>query len=218
MQPTEGLKTLVQCDFDGTITDEDVSFMLLDAFANRDWRRYLTRYQEGKISVSRFNTEAFITVKEDKQTLDSFVTERAKIRPGFYKLLGYCQQRGFRFVIVSNGMGFYIKTILKTLGVADIEVFAAQAIFDPSGIKASYIGPDGTELQDSFKEAYIRHFLKSGYRIIYIGNGASDIPSARLAHHVFATGPLLAHCRQANLKCTPFADLNDVIRGMELLA
>jgi 2-hydroxy-3-keto-5-methylthiopentenyl-1-phosphate phosphatase len=218
MQPAKETKTLVQCDFDGTITDEDVSFVLLDAFAKGDWRRFLNKYQEGKISVGRFNTEAFIMVKEDKQTLDSFITERARLRAGFFKLLGYCRQRGFRFVIVSNGMGFYIKTTLKTLGVDNIEVFAAQAIFDPNGIKASYLGPDGTELQDGFKEAYLRHFLKSGYRIIYIGNGTSDIPSARLAHHIFATGPLLSHCRQANLKCTPFADLNDVVKGMELLA
>ncbi len=33
-QPT---KTLVQCDFDGTITEEDVSFAMLDAFADGDW-------------------------------------------------------------------------------------------------------------------------------------------------------------------------------------
>ena len=28
-----GMKTLVQCDFDNTIAESDVSFMLLDAFA-----------------------------------------------------------------------------------------------------------------------------------------------------------------------------------------
>ena len=217
MNPTEGLKTLVQCDFDGTITDDDVSFKLLDAFANGDWRRFLTQYQEGKISVGRFNTRAFTMVKEDKQTLDSFVTEKARVRAGLRELLGYCRQRGFRFVIVSNGMDFYIRAILRTLGVDNIEVFAAQSTFDPDGIKVRYIGPNGTELQDGFKEAYLRNFLKSGYRIIYIGNGVSDIPSARLAYHIFATGPLLAHCQETNLKCTPFADLNDVVNGMALL-
>jgi 2-hydroxy-3-keto-5-methylthiopentenyl-1-phosphate phosphatase len=31
---TEIIQTLVQCDFDGTVTEEDVSFMLLDAFAD----------------------------------------------------------------------------------------------------------------------------------------------------------------------------------------
>ena len=115
-------------------------------------------------------------------------------------------------------MNFYIKTILRALGLNNIEVFAAQTVFSPDGIKARYIGPDDLELQDGFKEAYIRHFIKSGYRIIYVGNGASDIPSARLADHIFATGPLLVHFKEANLNCTPFTDFNDVVHGLELLA
>jgi len=57
------VKTLIQCDFDGTITQEDVSFLILDAFASRDWRQLLTQYREGKISVGRFNMKAFAMVK-----------------------------------------------------------------------------------------------------------------------------------------------------------
>ena len=63
----------------------------------------------------------------------------------------------------------------------------------------------------------MRHFLRSKYNIIYIGNGASDIPSARLANHIFATGTMLAACRQMNIECTPFTSLNDIAKGIELL-
>ena len=219
MQSTGGGKTIVQCDFDGTITEEDVGFLLLDAFAKEDWRQLLAKYKEGRISVGYFNTRAFIMVKENKQTLDRFAIEKARFRPGFHKLLAYCRRRGFHFAIVSNGLDFYINTILETIGVDkdNIEVFAAQTRFGPDGIEACYIGPEGTQLQDDFKEAYIRHFLRSGYSVIYIGNGASDISSASLAHHVFATGLLLKHCRETNLNCTPFVDLNDVVGGLERL-
>ena len=40
------MKTLIQCDFDGTVTEEDVSFFLLDAFAQGDWRALLREYKE----------------------------------------------------------------------------------------------------------------------------------------------------------------------------
>ena len=217
MRPAGEAKTLVQCDFDGTITEEDVSFLILDAFANGDWRQLLDEYKGGRISVGSFNTRAFMMVKENKGTIEKFVKEKTKIRDGFRELLSYCRRKGFRFVIVSNGLEYYIKTILETLGIDDIEVFAARARFGSNGIKARYIGPDEAELDDDFKEAYIRHFLKSGYRIIYIGNGISDISSAKIADHVFATGPMLAHCRQANLNCMPFSSLSDVVNGLELL-
>jgi 2-hydroxy-3-keto-5-methylthiopentenyl-1-phosphate phosphatase len=217
MEKTKAVKVLVQCDFDGTITEEDISFLLLDAFASSDWRRLLAEHREGKISVSCFNTRAFVMIKEPKQTLGKFVRQKARLRAGFHELLTICQRNCFRFVIVSNGLGFYIKTILATIGINNIEVYAAQTQFGHDGLKTRYIGPEGTELHDNFKETYIRHFLKNGYRIIYIGNGVSDIPSAGLAHHVFATGPLLAHYKETNLNCTPFVDLNDVVNGLEPL-
>ncbi len=217
MNLTKAPKVLVQCDFDGTITEEDISFLLLDAFASSNWRRLLAEHKEGKISIGCFNTRAFMMIKENKQTLDRFVREKAKLRAGFHKLLAYCRQKGSRFVIVSNGLDFYIKIILETIGVNNIEVYAAQARFSPAGIKTQYIGPDGVKVQDGFKEAYVRHFLKNGYRVIYVGNGVSDISSARLAHHIFATGPLLAHYQESNLSCTPFTDLNDVVSGLKLL-
>ncbi len=211
------MKTLVQCDFDGTITEEDMSFLLLDTFANEDWRRLLTEYREGKISVGYFNTEAFTMVKTDKQTLLKLVRSKVKIRAGFQELLGYCHEKGFRFVIVSNGLDFYIEAILRDIGIDDIEALSAQTHFGTKGIKVQYIGPGGNQIQDSFKEAYIRLFLRNGYRIVYVGNGISDTLPAKQAHHIFATGELLTYCKETNLDCTPFVDLNDVVRGLELL-
>ncbi len=211
------MKTLVQCDFDGTITQEDVSFLLLDAFANGNWRQLLTQYKEGKISVNRFNTKAFAMVNADRQTLLEFMGSRAKMRAGFDELLDYCHRKGFQFVIVSNGLDFYIEAILKDIGVDNIEVFSAQTQFGPNGIETKYIGPEGSQLEDGFKEAYTRLFLREGYRLVYVGNGISDISPARLAHHIFATGDLLTYCKEMNLNCRSFVDLNDVIRGLELL-
>jgi len=211
------MKTLVQCDFDGTITEEDMGFLLLDAFASEDWRQLLTEYREGRMSVGYFNTRAFATVKADKQTLVKFVKSKVKIRAGFHELLAYCRRKDFRFVIVSNGLVFYIEAILRDTGVDNIHILAAQTKFTPEGIEARYIGPEGNQIQDGFKEAYIRSFLSKGYRVVYIGNGNSDASPAKQAHHIFATGELLAHCKQTELNCTPFADLNDVVRGLELL-
>ena len=217
MHSTKAVKTLVQCDFDGTITQEDMGYMLLDTFASKEWRQLLAAYGEHQISVDYFNTKAFAMIKADKQTLLKFVKSKVKIRAGFRQLLACCRRKGFQFVIVSNGLDFYIGAILKIIGIDNIELFAAQTQFGSRGIETQYIGPDGNQLQDGFKEAYIRLFLSKGYRLVYIGNGASDIPSARLAHHVFATGELLTYFQKTNLNCTPFVDLKDIVRSFDVL-
>lgn len=217
MHSTEAVKALIQCDFDGTITEEDVSFLLLDTFADGDWRQLLTQYREGKISVNHFNTHAFAMVKADRQTLLKFAEGKVKIRAGVHELIAYCHRNDFRFVIVSNGLSFYIEAVLKDIGVENIEVLAAQNRFSPNGVEAWYIGPEGNQLESGFKEAYIRSFLSRGYRVVYVGNGISDVSPARQAHYIFATGELLTYCKELNLNCASFADLNDVVRGLELL-
>jgi 2-hydroxy-3-keto-5-methylthiopentenyl-1-phosphate phosphatase len=211
------VKTLVQCDFDGTVTEEDISFFLLDIFAQGDWRRLLREYKQHRISVGEFNTRAFVMVKDDKPTLLGALKGEVKVRAGFHELVNYCLNKGFRLVIVSNGLDFYIKAMLKDLGLENVEVYAAQASFHPEGMKVKYVGPDGKKLEDGFKEAYIQSFRKLGYRVIYIGNGDSDVAPAKYAHRVFATGDLLAYCRENNLKYKPFETFLDVIRELNFM-
>jgi 2-hydroxy-3-keto-5-methylthiopentenyl-1-phosphate phosphatase len=212
------MKTLIQCDFDGTITEKDASFFLLDAFARADWRRLLRVYKEHKISVGEFNTRAFAMVKADKATLLEALKDKIKVRAGFHELVNYCLRKGFRLVIVSNGLDFYINAILKDLGLENVEWHAAKTAFHPEGMKVQYIGPDGKRLEDGFKEAYIELFLKLGYRVIYTGNGDSDITPARYAHHVFATGDLLTYCRGNNLAYKPFETFIDIVRDLKQLS
>jgi 2-hydroxy-3-keto-5-methylthiopentenyl-1-phosphate phosphatase len=211
------LAMLIQCDFDGTITEEDVSFMLLDAFAQGDWREWLQHYREHKISVGEFNTRAFAMVRASKAELLEVARDKVRLRAGLHELVGYCRSRGFRFVIVSNGLDFYITAILKDAGLGDIEVYAAKTRFYRRRLKVQYIGPDSTPLISDFKEAYTRAFLRQGYRVIYVGNGPSDISPAVHAHHIFATDGLLDCCREISLEWTPFNDLNDIVRGLEFL-
>ena len=172
------LKGLVQCDFDGTVTEEDAAFYLLDKFAQGDWRRVLRDYKQRRISVREFSVRAFTMIKADKPTLLDALKGRVKVRAGFKELVNYCRGRGFRFVIVSNGLDFYIQAILKEMGLQDIEVHAARSSFRSGGMKVEYVRPDGKEVQDGFKDAYIKSFLKLGYRVIYIGNGDSDTAPA----------------------------------------
>jgi 2-hydroxy-3-keto-5-methylthiopentenyl-1-phosphate phosphatase len=213
-------ETLVQCDFDGTITVGDVSHLLLDVFADGDWRAVWKDYVEGRIPVGTCNKRVFALVKASREEMTDYVinSDRVVIRPGFRELLDCCSRRGFEFVIVSNGLLFYIEAILERLSVRDIKVYAAENRFRPGGVAVRYVGPDGAELEEGFKEAYTEHFLRDGYRVVYVGNGASDIYPARRAKIAFATEDLLERCRQEKLGCRPFNDLNDVVRGLDGLS
>ncbi|HUT68543.1 MAG TPA: haloacid dehalogenase-like hydrolase, partial [Dehalococcoidales bacterium] len=180
----------------------------------------LKEYMEGRIPVGTFNKKVFGMMKADRQTMTDLVlnSDRVKIRPGFRELIDYCSRKSFKPIIVSNGLIFYIEAILNRLGVNGIEVHAAENRFSPGGMNVRYVGPDGTEMEVGYKEAYTELLQKRGYNVIYVGNGTSDIYPSRQARYVFATADLLERCREENLECTPFTDFYDVIRGLENLS
>jgi 2-hydroxy-3-keto-5-methylthiopentenyl-1-phosphate phosphatase len=217
------MKTAVQIDFDGTVTIEDVSFLLLDTYVGSVWREYLKEYSSGKIPVGAFNKKVFGMMKAGKETMTDLVLtdKRVKIRPGFRELIDYCANKGYKIVIVSNGLMFYIEAILRKIGINDtegMEVYAAKNEFYPGGMKVAYIGPEGKELEAGFKEAYTEMLIKKGYCVSYIGNGDSDIYPAKLAKHVFATDQLEKRCKKEKLPCIPFNDFFEVIKGLQSLS
>ena len=203
-------KILVQCDFDGTVTKEDISFMLLDAFAKGDWRAFNKLYSDGKITVGEFNERAFGLVKATKRTMLDFLKDKVIIRRGFKSFVELCQKKEIRLVIVSNGLDFYIKQILKDIGLAGLEYHAAETRFHSTGLKVRYIGPDGSVVDAGFKDKYVDQYLNEGYQVIYIGNGTSDLTAARGCHQVFATESLLEHCRRTGITCIPFSSFVEI--------
>ena len=206
---------LFQSDFDGTLTEEDVSFLILDEFAEGDWRAVLKDCQTGKITVGDFNSRAFAMVKKNKSFLTQFIKEKARLRPGLRELLEYCQESGIIFAIVSNGLDFYIRVLMEHCGLDGATVIAARTVFTHDGIDARYYSPHGQELFDAFKESYTRKYIQEGYNVIYAGNGPSDIPASRLAGYTFATGSLLDYYQAQGLTYCPFDDLRQIVRVLK---
>src|SRR4030042_3631779 len=213
------MKKAVQIDFDGTVTEEYVSFLLLDTYVGSTWREYLKEYSSGDISVGAFNKKVFGMMKADRKTMTDLVltSDRVKIRPGFKEIIDYCAGKGLKVTIVSNGLNFYIEAILKKLGINELEINAAENVFFPGGMKVRYIGPDGKEVEAGFKQAYTKALCKEGYEVIYVGNGTSDIYPSRLERHVFGTADLLKRCKKEKLKCFPFNDFHEVVSVLKKL-
>jgi 2-hydroxy-3-keto-5-methylthiopentenyl-1-phosphate phosphatase len=206
---------VIQCDFDGTVTVEDMGFFLLDNFGGKEWRKWLELYRNDRITVGEFNSRAFTTIRAAKEELLSAALSNVKLRDGFPELVGYCRKNGLRLAVVSNGLDFYINSILNHSGLGEVEAHAARTWFHPEGLKVQYIGPDGIPLDSDFKAAYTQLFLKQGYQVAYVGNGPSDINPASLSQHVFAREGLLDYCKERSLTCQPFDNFHDVIKGLE---
>jgi len=208
---------IIQCDFDGTVTRNNLSTLLRENFASADWQRIESDYLDGSLTVEQSNKLQYRLIKESKEKLQEFVRQHIELRPGFLEFVGYCRESAIPFIIVSSGLDFYIETVLAQIGMPDLELYCGQTSFSKDGISVSYFNPEGDIINEGFKEKHLTWLKKRDKDIIYIGDGLSDLKAASLADHIFATGHLVKLLGAQSIPCSSFSDFHDLLRQLRLL-
>ena len=202
---------IIQCDFDGTITRNNVGILLRENFARGNWQRIYSDYLHGHLTVEQSNKLQFALIKEPKEKLQEFVRQHIEIRPGFFEFVKYCRDTSTPLVIVSSGLDFYIETVLRGMGMPDLELYCGQTSFCKDGIIVYYYDPEGNSISEGFKKKYLTWLKQRNSHIIYMGDGLSDLEAARCADHIFATGHLLRLLRDEKRPCTIFSDFYNLL-------
>jgi len=207
---------IIQCDFDGTITKNNLSILLKEQFACEKWRRIELDYLRGRVSVEQSNRLQYTLIEEPRERLQEFVRQHIDVRPGFREFVRYCRDNAIKFVIVSSGLDFYIETVLVEIGMPDLELHCGRTVFTKDGIGISYTDPEGNTIDKGFKDKYLFWLKRSARNLIYIGDGLSDLEAARCADHVFATGHLATLLRAESVAWSCFIDFYDLLSQMQL--
>ncbi|MFC2122376.1 MtnX-like HAD-IB family phosphatase [Bacteroidota bacterium] len=211
------MKMIVQCDFDGTISTDNISILLREEFATGDWRQIDSDYMQGKLTVEDSNQRQFAMIKEPRDKLVSFAREKAQVKAGFLEFVDYCRNSGIEFVIVSSGLDFYIEAVLEQIGVPNLELYCARTSFGRDGIDIEYIDLNGNRVEKGFKLQCFNQLKLRGEYVIYLGDGFSDLEAASAADYVFATGSLTALLDKKSVSYHSFTDFHDVLRQMPRL-
>jgi 2-hydroxy-3-keto-5-methylthiopentenyl-1-phosphate phosphatase len=207
---------IIQCDFDGTITRNNLSILLREQFACGKWRRIELDYLRGRVSVEQSNRLQYALIEEPRERLQEFVRQHIDVRPGFREFVRYCRDNAIKFVIVSSGLDFYIETVLVEIGMPDLELYCGRTVFTKDGIGISYTDPEGNTIDKGFKDKYLTWLKRSAGNLIYIGDGLSDLEAARCADHVFATGHLATLLEAESVAWNRFIDFYDLLSQMQL--
>jgi len=208
---------IIQCDFDGTVTKNNLSVLLREKYACGDWQKIDSDYLRGHLTVEQSNKLQFALIKEPKERLQEFVRQHIELRPGFVEFVRYCQESAIPFVIVSSGLDFYIEPVLAQIGMPDLELHCGQTSFGKDGITVTYTDQEGNIISSGFKRKYSTSLKKQERSVIYIGDGLSDLEAASLANHIFAIGHLVKLLRAQSIPCSSFSDFHDLLRQLRLL-
>ena len=203
---------IIQCDFDGTITTNNISVLLREKFALGEWRKIESDYLCGRLTVEESNQRQYALIKEPRQNLVTFARDSAELRTGFLEFVDYCLATDIRFVIVSSGLDFYIEAVLSKIGAPHLELHCARTHFSQNGITVSYTDPDGRLVTEGFKKKYLGWLKCQDNYVTYIGDGLSDLEAARAADRVFAINHLHRLLSTDSISHYTFSSFHDILR------
>ena len=205
-------RTLVLCDFDGTICTVDMGNEILNRFTDEGWNEIDRAYCAGEIGSRDAYSRVAPLFKGTKAQMLEFVNALEKLDPHFPKFYKYCREKRVDIKIVSDGLDFYIDAILRKYNLQDIEYFSNVLVFR-NGNSLSISFPRMNiqcEKCGTCKTGVLKEYRGSYDRVIYVGNGYSDVCPAKDADIVFAKDVLYEKCRQNGTACVWYENFNDI--------
>jgi 2,3-diketo-5-methylthio-1-phosphopentane phosphatase len=210
------LSPVVFCDFDGTITQVDVTDQILTQLAHPSWREIEQEWMLGLIGSRECLERQIALVDAPLEELHS-VIDAVAIDQEFPEFCKFARRRHLPLYILSDGFDEVIRRVFERAGVE-------RHFRSGSNLFASALRVEGRRLAPSFphlpevcahgcatcKAALIRRLQEGRRPVIFIGDGMSDRFAVEEADIVFAKRHLLAHCRENGIECHPFESFKDI--------
>jgi len=211
-------KVAIICDFDGTVARKDIGHTFFERYVEDSQRRekLLEDWKLGLISSRECLSEEISLVTAGTAQLDDFI-ENETLDPYFNDFVDFCNTRKYEMVILSDGLDYYIDSMLMSSGLAFIRYRANHLVVNNGnilGVEFPWYNSLDCTMCGNCKKKHVEDFKADGFYAVYVGNGYSDRCPAEGSDMVFAKQDLLDHCRHEKISHIPFENFRDVEREL----
>jgi 2,3-diketo-5-methylthio-1-phosphopentane phosphatase len=205
---------LVLCDFDGTISAEDTGLHVAQTLGLTRFFEIEDRWRRGEISSRECLREQWRTVDPSRADFQALI-DGLEVNPGFEELVALTEERGARFVVLSDGLDHYIQRTLERLGLERLWYRANHAVLHPHHVELEFVcTTEACEFCGNCKAHWLFELRPGSERLIYIGDGISDACASRYCDVVFAKDLLAGICEERGQAFVPFETLEDVVGAL----
>ena len=199
----------ILCDFDGTISLEDVIDALLEKYGQPGWQELEDQWKAGTIGSRECMQGQVRLLQLDPATLDAHL-DQVRIDPGFVDFVKYTQQLGVPLRIVSDGLDYAIHRILANHGLPPLPVVANHLRWcdDHWELDSPYQAP-GCRSGTCKCAIAAQARAEEAPRVLMIGDGTSDFCISEHADYVFAKRRLITHCQNAGIPHSAITTFHD---------
>lgn len=206
----------VMVDFDGTIADRDASYEILYRFAVGDWYSLERRAYAHEITIMEALGQQAGMVKVSMEEAEAFLKGRVKMRDGFTEFADWCRENDIYLEICSDGFDFTIDILLGHWGLNWIPYTSNRTV--PSEIGTTIEFPHhrkGCPVNANCKCSHLERLKEGADRVIFIGDGTTDVCVSRKADILFARDRLLEICKKEGRECIPWKNWFEVLDSVK---
>ncbi|ORX67129.1 hypothetical protein DL89DRAFT_269555 [Linderina pennispora] len=214
-------KFIVMSDFDGTISLDDTGNILTDASMGKERREAIdNEYMEGKISFRELQIQEWSGVNLTWETAVELLKD-STIDPHFAGVVDWCIAHKIPLGIVSAGLDklidLHFEHSLTKEQLEYMEIFSNKLIVvgDKWSIRFADDSELGHDKAASIKKVADRYEVAP--KVVFIGDGISDVASAKEADYLFAKRGLDLDnwCEKNGVKRDPFDDFAYITKRLE---
>lgn len=199
------------CDFDGTISIQDVGNRLFHFFSDGRSDGPVAKWRSDQIDSRQCLIDEAALMRDVTETdLNEFI-DRFEIDPTFTGFAGFCRAQNWPLYILSDGLDLYIYRLLERHGLAGLPVFSNGAVLEKGRLRLSWPWLENEcDRCANCKGSQIRRLRAPGQTAVYIGDGKSDLCALPEADLVLAKGFLADYCRENGMDFVPFNDFAEI--------
>lgn len=219
---------LVFCDFDGTISVTDTGIAIIDALDLDEAWEVEYEWRRGEIDSMECLSRQFAMVQLPPDDLCALI-DSFPLHEDFRDFFELLRSRSAYIVVVSDGLDFYVDRMLRRLGFEACEGervldrqydcvprFANHAIVTQQGVRIEFPHQSAVCAQcGNCKLDHLFRLRPHFRRVIYMGDGHSDMCPAKYADVLFARSHLAEDAAQNGIAFHPFESFEDIIRVLE---
>ncbi|TCP69709.1 2-hydroxy-3-keto-5-methylthiopentenyl-1-phosphate phosphatase [Baia soyae] len=206
-------KPVIFCDFDGTVTESDNIIAIMKQFAPPEWIAIKDDILAQRISIRNGVTQLFrLLPSSQKDEIVGYILEQMRLREGFKEFVGWAEEMGIPFWIVSGGIDFFVYPALEGI-VKPENIYCNHSDFTGEQIEIIWPHTCDHPCQNDCgccKVTILRQFDSTEVHRIVIGDSITDLQAAKMADQVFARDFLIGKCEEQKIRYSPFKTFHDI--------
>ena len=215
--PKSRLKPALFFDFDNTLTRGDVLDELIETYSPNDaWREWERAWAQGQLSARDCLALQVENMRVPRAVLLGRLS-RIRVDPAFRRIVDWARARRVEVNIVSDSFLPLIRHILLSNGIEGVPIFANDLSFGDDGrlVPSFPFYDPASACSANAKSRHLAPYRRN--RIVFAGDGRSDLEAALAADLVFAKSTLAKELQARRVAFLPFDTIDPVLAFLESL-